>query len=231
MQRRLALLGDQGQGLAVVGLHQPRAGLQRRAVGQQPGRRQLVLHKIGGGALDAIGQVRRHREAAHGMTDRGLHDVGQRHRAVAAQGQAPGQQRARHGDRLRADLVLAALDVEDLRRGAGDRAVHVGRPPSGTALMPSMTVWRAVGETDMTGRAADQADHHRLDDGQRELRGDGGVDRVAAGRQHLHAGGGAQRMVGDHHALGAVRRLLFAREERTGALPPTRLAHVSRSFP
>ena len=119
MQRALALLGDQSQRLAIVGLHQARAGLQRRAIGQQAGGRQLVRQKLGGGALDAVGQVGRDREAAGGMADRGLHDVGERHRAVAAQGQGPGQQRARRGDRLRPDLVLAALDVVDLRRGAG----------------------------------------------------------------------------------------------------------------
>ena len=58
----------------------------------------------------------------------------------------------------------------------------------------------AVGQADMHGRAADQADHHRLDHGQRELGGDGGIDGVAAGGQHLHAGGGGQRVVRHHHA-------------------------------
>jgi hypothetical protein len=231
MKCALALLGDQGQSLAIVGLHEARAGFQRRAIGQQSRGCQLVLHKVGGRALDAVGQVRRHREAAGGMTDRGLHDVGERHRAVAPQGQGPGQQRARHGNRLRADLILAALDVVDLRRGAGHRPVHVRAASQRHRAHAVDDGVGAVGETDVTGRAADQADHHRLGDGERELRGDGGVDGIAAGRQHLHPGGGTQRMVGHHHALGAVRRLLFAGEERAGALPPVRSAHVSRSFP
>ena len=231
MQRRLALLGDQGQRLGVVALHQALAGLERRAVGQQAVGGERFVEQVGGGALDAVGEIGRDREAARGVADRGLHHVGERHRAVASKREAPGAQRAGRGHRLRPDLVLAALDVVDLRRGAGDRPVHVGWPASGTALMPSMIRWlpsarriwqvvppirpTIIGSTTVSANWAATA----------------ASIGVAAGGQHLHAGGGGQRMVRDHHAAAAMRRLLLAGELRAGALPPVRLAHVSRSFP
>ena len=72
----------------------------------------------------------------------------------------------------------------------------------------------AIGQPDMGDAAAEHADHHRLDHGQGEQRGDGGVDRIAAGQQHLRAGRRGQRMVGHHHAARAGGGLLLAGEGR-----------------
>jgi hypothetical protein len=58
----------------------------------------------------------------------------------------------------------------------------------------------AVGQAQVGHPRAEDADHHRLDHGQREEGADGRVDRVAARRQHLRARGRAERVVGDHHA-------------------------------
>ena len=228
----LALLGDQGQRLAIVGLHQARAGLQRRAVGQQAGGRQLVLQKIGGGALDAVGQVRRDREAARGMADRGLHDVGERHRAVAPQGQGPGQQRARRGDRLRARPGSRGPRRRrpPARRRATGRYMS-GRPASGTALMPSMTVWvpsarrmwqvvppirpTIIGSTTVSANCAATAASTAL------------PPAASISMPAAEPSGWLVTTTPFVPCAGCFSQV----EERAGALPPVRSAHVSRSFP
>ena len=200
--------------------------------GSRRRRGQLVLQKIGGGAVDAVGQVRRHREAAGGVPDRGLHDVGERHRAVAAQGQAPGQQRARRGDRLRARPGSRGPRRRrpPARRRATGRYMS-GRPASGTALMPSMTVWlpsarriwqvvppirpTIIGSTTVSANCAATAASTAL---------------PPAASISMPAAEPSGWLV-TTTPLRAMRRLLLTCEERTGALPPTRLAHVSRSFP
>jgi hypothetical protein len=47
----------------------------------------------------------------------------------------------------------------------------------------------AIGSADMRHAAADDADHHRLDHGERKQRRDRGVHRIAAGGEHLYARG------------------------------------------
>ena len=58
----------------------------------------------------------------------------------------------------------------------------------------------AVGQPDMGDAAAEHANHHRLDHGQREQAGNRRVNRVAAGEQHFGADASGQRMVGHDHA-------------------------------
>ena len=105
-------------------------------------------------------------------------------------------------------------------RRARLRAVSVGpdRQRHG-ALAVDETV-AAVTEPDMRHAAADDADHHRLDHGQREQGSDGGIDGVAAGGEHLGARGRGQRVIADHHAAAARGRLLLAIENGLGALTP-----------
>jgi len=84
---------------------------------------------------------------------------------------------------------------------------------------------RAVGQADMRGATANQADHHRLDHGQCELAGHGGIDRVAAAREHFRAGRRGERMVGHHHAAAAGGRLLLTGENGGGVVAPVGFAH------
>ena len=77
----------------------------------------------------------------------------------------------------------------------------------------------------MRHAAADDADHHRFDHGQREQGGDRGIDRITAGGEHLGAGGGRQRMIADDHAAAAGGRLLLALENRVRAIPPVSETH------
>ena len=74
----------------------------------------------------------------------------------------------------------------------------------------------AVGQPDMRHAAAEDADHHRLHDGQSEEGGDRGIDGVATGRQHFRPGGGGQRMVGDDHASAAGGGVFFSHHKPFG---------------
>ena len=71
-----------------------------------------IAGEIGGRIADAVGQERCHREAACGMPDGGLQHVGERQCAVALQREAPGRQRARHGNRQGPDRIAPVLCVE-----------------------------------------------------------------------------------------------------------------------
>ena len=220
MQGLLTLLGDERERVRIVACHQLRAGLQRHAAGKEAGGGEPVPREVDSRVLDAVRQIGRDGKAPGRMADRGLHHVGQRHRAVAFQGETPGAQRARRRHRLRSHQILGALDVVDFRRGPGDRLVNVGmaRLRHGTHAVQDAVA--AVREADMAGRAADQPHHHRLDHGQRELHGDGCIDRIAARRQHLRPRRRGQRMVGHGHAALAARRLLLANERCARALAP-----------
>ena len=77
----------------------------------------------------------------------------------------------------------------------------------------------------MRHAATEHAGHHRLDDVEREQARDRGVDRVPATREHLRAGGGGERMVGDDHAATTMRRALLAGEFGSGPCAPARLVH------
>ena len=106
-----------------------------------------------------------------------------------------------------------------------------GRPARGTALMPSMMRVAAVGEADMAGGAADHAHHHRLYHRQGEQCRHRRIDGVAAPAEHLHTCRARQRVIGDHHAAPALRRLLLTAELCARALPPIRLGHAVLPLP
>jgi hypothetical protein len=82
----------------------------------------------------------------------------------------------------------------------------------------------------MRQTAAHDADHHRLDDGQREQRADRRVDRIAAGGEDLDPGSGGERVVRDHHAAGADGRCLLGGKGRGGAGAPVAMRHVHFLF-
>ena len=214
IQRRLAMLRDVGQRFRIFGLHHALAGLQRHALRQIDRRDRLVLQHLPGAVGDAFVQIRRRRIAARGMLDRGLHDVGKAHGAEPLQRLAPGFQRARHGDRFRAVEIFIADGIEHVMRRARLRCVGIGPDRQRHRALAVDEAMAAVGQPDMRHAAADDADHHRLDHGQREQRRDRRIDGVAAGRQHFGARARCQRMIADHHAAAAGRRLLLALENR-----------------
>ncbi len=226
VQRALAHLGNQGEGFGIVALHEFLPGGELGAAGHQAGGDQFVLRQVGGGSADAVGQVWGNLETAGGVADRRLHDVGQRHGPEFLERQAPRAQRAGGGDRLGADQVLVAHDVEHLGRAAGDGAIHVRAAGAGHHALAVDHDMGAVGQPDVAHPAADQPDHHRLDHGKRELGGHGGVHRVAAGGEHLGARGGGERVVADGHAARPGGRLLLGLEGRAGAPAPVAAAVV-----
>jgi len=146
-------------------------------------------------------------EAALGDPDGGPQQLGQGHGAVAAQGVAPGGRRARHphpeaaGDPLGERDRLAGGRVDEavlLEGGRGGLAAVDGHHPA------------LVGQVDDHEAAAADAGRVRLGDPEGGGRGHGGVDGVAAGAQHLQAGGrGVQVDGGDGSAgAGGDRRLV-----------------------
>ena len=70
----------------------------------------------------------------------------------------------------------------------------------------------AVRKPQMHHAAAEHADHHRLDDGEREKGGDRCVDGVATGQHDLRAGRRGEWMIGHDHAARAGGGPLFKRE-------------------
>ena len=165
-------------------------------------------------------QIGRRRIAARGMFDRGLHHVGKRHGAEPLKRLAPGLQRARHGDGFRPVEVFITRRVEHVMRRAGFRGVGIGPDRQRHRALAVDEAMAAVGQPDMGHAAADDADHHRLDHGQREQGGDRRIDGVAAGRQHFRARARRQRMIADHHAAATGRRLLLAVKTGGCTIPP-----------
>ena len=220
IERGVAMLRNIGERLGIFRLHDALAGLQRRSLRQIDRRDRLVLQHHGRAVADAFMQVGRRRIAARGVLDRGLHDIGERHGAEPPQRFAPGLERTGHGDRLRAVQVFVADGIEHVMRRARLRAIGVGPNRQRHGALAVDEAVAAVTEPDMRHAAADDADHHRLDHGQREQGGDRGIDGVAAGGEHLGARGRGQRMIADHHAAAARCRLLLTLEDGVGAIAP-----------
>ena len=225
IQRRCAVARDIGQRLRIFRLHHALAGFQRHAIRQIDRRDRLVLQHLLGAVDDAFVQIGRRRIAARGVLDRGLHDIGEGHGAEPLQRFAPGFQRAGHRDRLRAVEIFVADGVEHVMRRARLRAVGVGPDRQRHGALAIDETVAAVGKPDMRHAAADDADHHRLDHGQREQGGDRGIDGVAAGGEHFGARGRGQRMIADHHAAAARCRLFLALENSARAIPPVTGRH------
>ena len=220
-----AVFGDAAQRLGIGAGEEACAGLDWFAAGQIELGYLGVQRHVGGAVIDALVEIAGHAEAARGVADCRFHDVGQRERAEARQRLAPSLQIAGRRDRCRTQGILAADHVHCA--GGGLRVWCIGRRSSGErrhALVVDHHV-AAIGEADMRHAAAEHADHHRLDHGEREECRDRRVDRIATGGQHFHTGRRGERMVGDNHATGGGRRLLLATECGAGVRAPIGLGH------
>ena len=206
----------------LAGLHALAARQPCRRGGREAG--DVVLHQ----AHD-VRQVLARSKAVLGVADGWLHRFRQRERAVAGERFRPAQQVARHADRQRADVVLSPLDHLVVRPGVGDRLVHVRRRGAGRGGVVVDETVLAVGEAHGRHPGAEDADHHRFHDGQREQRRHRGIDRIAAGRQHLHARHRAERVVRHHHPAHGRRRPLGRLE--FGFRKPSPIAHGEPSAP
>ena len=220
VEQRRPLGRDGAQRRRVVGLHQPVAALQGGAVRQEDASAGRESREIGGRFREALGEIARHAEAVLGMADGRRHHGGAVDGAEARQHLAPGGQVAGHADRFQPDAVLAVDGFHVVGPRVGDRPVHV-RPGRGGRR--GVAVDRGVdapAEIELGVARAEDPDHHRLDHAEREQRGDGRVDGVAAAGQHLGAGRRGQRVVGHHHAARRAHGLLLGLKVRARAGAP-----------
>ncbi len=164
-----------------------------------------------------------------GVADRRRHDIGERHRPEADQRLAPALEGAGRGHRLGPDGVLAPLGLLIVGQPIRDRPVEIRPRRAGRRAQPVDDGVAPVGEAEMRHATAEDADHHRLDHAEGEERRYRRVDRVAARSQHLDAGGGGERMVGDDHAARAGGRALVAGEGSDGAGAPGGRGHAGYS--
>ena len=95
--------------------------------------------------------------------------------------------------------------AESVRRVSPLASRYMSRLAAAGAVSRKSSAWPvAVDARDHEAAAADVAGA-RVDDRERERRGDRGVDRVAAVAQHLEPDFGGERRVGHHHAVRAGR--------------------------
>ena len=165
-----------------------------------------------------------------GQGARGRHEVGPAPAAEALPRQREARDLPRHRDRKRTARVAVALDsrpAEQVRAGlAGERVVRrvqcAGRHhPEGDGVRLGL----ACGADEHVPAAAEPA-HPGLDRGQRKARGDGGVDGIAAVREHPCADLGRGLVLGRDHAAAARHRGLahdpafrILRHRRNSGLP------------
>ena len=191
-RRRFFLVGHELDRAAEIGLHQPVAFTQRRAVAMID-RGVLRPASI---VLDLVLQEGRHdgmdREAVARIADGRRRDLAEAHGAVALQRQDPGVGRRRnhgaqeaHGDRA-VVVTDELLDVERLRppAEAGDRHRLV-----------------AVGQVDQHRRDTGELDLVAVHDPERDAAGNAGVDRVAARPQDRMRRLGSEILAGRRHIV------------------------------
>jgi hypothetical protein len=123
------------------------------------------------------------------VLDRRLHHVSERQGAEPPQRLAPRFQRARRRHGFGADEAFVADRVEHVGRCAGDRPIAVGLAGKRNGTLAVDDAVATVGETHMCHAAADDADHHRLDDRQCEQRRNRRIDGVATRGEHFSARG------------------------------------------
>ena len=93
--------------------------------------------------------------------------------------------------------VGSATRVIGSSGGSQQVALTVGQIPAhvhetlaardGVRTQSPLGAVHAIGEADVDESRAEDRNHHRFDDGQREHRRDGGIDRVAAAHEHFVA--------------------------------------------
>ena len=172
------------------------------------------------GFCDAGGQIGRHFKAPRRMANGRLHQRRQVELAEALRDLAPRHQIAGDRDGLGADAIGAAFGLHIVRPLIRDRRIAV-RPRHRRRRGETIDhQFAAIGQPDHRRAAAEDADHHRFDDGQREQRGDRGVDGIAALRHDFQRGSGSQRMIGHRHAARCGYRGLLAIKRAGGSVSP-----------
>ena len=180
-----AALGDGAKARPEVGVLQRVAGFEWQA----PRAQQAGERRIGPDGVEVVEDDARERRADDkpliGQANGRREYAGERHGAVLLQRCGQSGHRPRNGDRR---MPGARHAVREIKRGGRRRPVVDG---------------------DGLPRTGEEGHHHalaadparvRLDDANREGSGDGGVNRVAAGLEHLQAGLGSQRVRRRHHA-------------------------------
>ena len=137
--------------------------------------------------------ARAHHEAVAGIADRSFEQRLERQLAEFLVQRDPGGDRAGNGHRVPARHRHAVAAGETLRR-----------PPGRRAAGSVEAVQLIAVPDDREGIAADSV-HGRLDDRQRDRRGDGRIDRIAAARQHREARLSGQRLRRCHDIGGKHR--------------------------
>ena len=118
------------------------------------------------------------------MANSGLDHVCKRQQPELLQGMAQARRLPGTATEVRTDGIFVSNHVENGRIVA-ERLVHVGARCARRRAHAVDYDVRAVRAPDMHDAAADHADHHWLNDGQREQAGDCCIDRIAAVRQYL----------------------------------------------
>ena len=209
-----ALAADATQRFGEGGVAEQVAEFGRATAGQKGGMAVGIARELLDLPVPVPGDARRYAHAFVGEADRGRKHLRKRFGSMIPVQRAPGRDRAGYRHRMRGS-----------RRNFTDVAVDV--PPGfRRARRPSRTVKRdrrRAAHREQGEAVAADAGHVRLDD---TLHGDGGergIDGVAAGSQHLEAGGRGRRMRGaDHSVLANRDRSALLREITHRLEPPLR---------
>ena len=191
---------DEAQRGGQIGVDEPIARLRQAPAGQEQGPRAGVTRGRGLALGDRRGQRAVEHEARGGVVDRRRDQVGPRDAAAAV---------------VAVQVIHAGDDARDVE---GGRAV-IDEPPvaQDRRIVERRRGRRLILEVDDDRRLRSGAPHQRhpvaadargvgLDHAERERRGDGGVDGVAAGAQGAGAGLGRQRMGRDDDPAAAGDR-------------------------
>ena len=184
------LFGDCLQGMGVFGPQDRLSRRERSAVGQEHlgciGKASDVFLHL----CDEFHQMRTRRETTSGISNGRLHDISQAQPSEAFLHIAPRLQCPWHGHRQMTNTVLTVFRLHVIGPGIGNRLVHIGTRGhwgDGVVVQGCDLAGRSLAKVHETG--AEEPHAHGLYNGQSESRGDGGVDSVAAGGQHLYPRG------------------------------------------
>ena len=182
----VVLVGHELDGAREVGLDEFVASFRHLPARQVDRRIGLPAAILVGVGCDRPGKQRIHREALGGEADGGGGDVGETHRAVAAERCDPGV--GGGGDDGAQDAVgdFAAVLAHE----------QVGGQALGPPAQAGDAFHRAVGEAEHDRGHAGEVDQVGLQHAECDARRTAGIDRVAAGLQDGEAGGGGEVVAG-----------------------------------
>jgi len=184
-----AVTGDRFERASEVGVP------EHRAVLQQDRRRLRALLQVGCRKPPPVRQPLGHREAVARIADRALQAAGERQAAVGGMRLGPARHRAGHGEGAGQHALVRHLAETALGEG-GDRAAR-GRAAAAVDVADSA----GLGVVDQPERIAADRRHVRIEHRQHGAGGERGIDRRAAGAQHVDAGRGGERMGRGHQAV------------------------------